>query len=314
MILTSRRLFESCGTPATGTNAICGVAGPRPDAEAPPLPQRCWPRRATRDRRGLRRRCPGGCRDGGRTWRWSTGPPATGSSRRSRATRPPSGWRCCSSIPAGRTRTRRGGAATRRAGHPRRAGARRRARHPHQAAGRTKGLQEEIVAQAKRLEALLFEDPLTGLSNRRFDPHPARRHGQRRPPPRPPAVGRDDRHRPVQARSTTPTATPTGDACIAAVAHSIREHLRAEDQLGRLGGEEFLAILPETDASAPPTAAAEHMRENVAGNGVTISVGWATWAGRTPTAAAPGGRCAVRCEGERAQLRQGRSCCSPGRR
>src|ERR1044071_4352569 len=36
------------------------------------------------------------------------------------------------------------------------------------AAGRTKGLQEEIVAQAKRLEALLFEDPLTGLPHRRF--------------------------------------------------------------------------------------------------------------------------------------------------
>ena len=32
-----------------------------------------------------------------------------------------------------------------------------------QAAGRTKGLQEEIVAQAERLEALLFEDALTGL-------------------------------------------------------------------------------------------------------------------------------------------------------
>jgi len=37
-----------------------------------------------------------------------------------------------------------------------------------EAAGRTKGLQEEIVAQAQRLEALLFEDPLTGLANRRF--------------------------------------------------------------------------------------------------------------------------------------------------
>jgi small subunit ribosomal protein S15 len=37
-----------------------------------------------------------------------------------------------------------------------------------QAAGRTKGLQEEMVAQAERLESLLFEDPLTGLTNRRF--------------------------------------------------------------------------------------------------------------------------------------------------
>ena len=36
------------------------------------------------------------------------------------------------------------------------------------AAGRTKVLQEELVVQSERLEALLFEDPLTGLSNRRF--------------------------------------------------------------------------------------------------------------------------------------------------
>src|SRR5918998_2535482 len=37
-----------------------------------------------------------------------------------------------------------------------------------EAAGRTKGLQEELVVQARRLESLIFEDPLTGLSNRRF--------------------------------------------------------------------------------------------------------------------------------------------------
>ena len=37
-----------------------------------------------------------------------------------------------------------------------------------QAAGRTKVLQEELVVQSERLEAMIFEDPLTGLSNRRF--------------------------------------------------------------------------------------------------------------------------------------------------
>ena len=37
-----------------------------------------------------------------------------------------------------------------------------------EAAGRTKVLQEELVVQSERLEAMLFEDPLTGLSNRRF--------------------------------------------------------------------------------------------------------------------------------------------------
>src|ERR1700759_598987 len=36
------------------------------------------------------------------------------------------------------------------------------------AAGRTKVLQEELVEQTRRLETLIFEDPLTGLANRRY--------------------------------------------------------------------------------------------------------------------------------------------------
>jgi diguanylate cyclase (GGDEF)-like protein len=146
-----------------------------------------------------------------------------------------------------------------------------------EAAGRTKGLQEEIVAQAKRLEALLFEDPLTGLSNRRFIltqlaglVSGARRHD------RPLSVAVIDIDHFKAVNDTKGHAE--GDRVLAAVAHTLREHLRAEDQLGRLGGEEFLALLPDTDARAAHKAA-EHMRENVAATGVTISVGWATWCG-----------------------------------
>jgi diguanylate cyclase (GGDEF)-like protein len=149
-----------------------------------------------------------------------------------------------------------------------------------EAAGRTKGLQEEIVAQAQRLEALLFEDPLTGLANRRFIltqlaglVSGARRHD------RPLTVAVIDIDHFKAVNDTKGHAE--GDRVLAAVAHAIREHLRAEDQLGRLGGEEFLALLPETDARAA-NKAAEHMRENVAATGVTISVGWATWGGEDP--------------------------------
>jgi diguanylate cyclase (GGDEF)-like protein len=148
------------------------------------------------------------------------------------------------------------------------------------AAGRTKGLQEEIVAQAKRLEALLFEDPLTGLSTRRFIltqlagmVSGARRHDR----PLTVAVIDIDHFK----RINDSKGHAEGDRVLAQVAHSIRENLRAEDQLGRLGGEEFLAILPETDARAAHRAA-DHMRENVARTGVTISVGWATWCGEEP--------------------------------
>ena len=45
---------------------------------------------------------------------------------------------------------------------------------------------------------------------------------------------------------------------LAAVAHAMRDHMRAEDQLGRLGGEEFLALLPRHRA---PTTAPRARRE-----------------------------------------------------
>jgi diguanylate cyclase (GGDEF)-like protein len=81
-----------------------------------------------------------------------------------------------------------------------------------------------------------------------------------------------------------------GDRVLAGVAGSMRENLRAEDQLGRLGGEEFLALLPDADAHAAATAA-EKLRSEVAALevdyegrdlGVTISAGWATWEGEAP--------------------------------
>ena len=82
-----------------------------------------------------------------------------------------------------------------------------------------------------------------------------------------------------------------GDRVLAAVADTMREHLRAEDQLGRLGGEEFLALLPDADADAaaasPPRSCAprwprmtvEHDGRELA---VTISAGWAAWEGEAP--------------------------------
>jgi two-component system cell cycle response regulator len=149
-----------------------------------------------------------------------------------------------------------------------------------QAAGRTKGLQEEIVAQAKRLEALLFEDPLTGLANRRSILtnlagmlSGARRHN------RPLTVAIVDVDHFKAVNDTRGHAE--GDRVLAAVAHALREHLRAEDQLGRLGGEEFLALLPDSDARAAHKAF-EKLRAEVAAVGVTVSIGWATWGGEDP--------------------------------
>jgi two-component system, cell cycle response regulator len=158
-----------------------------------------------------------------------------------------------------------------------------------EAAGRTKVLQEELVVQSERLEALLFEDSLTGLSNRRFiltqltsAVSAARRHERALSI----AMIDIDHFKAVNDAH----GHAAGDRVLAAVAASMHENLRAEDQLGRLGGEEFLAVLPDADAPAAATAA-EKLRSEVAGLelahegtmlAVTVSAGWAEWEGESP--------------------------------
>ncbi|HKR77103.1 MAG TPA: GGDEF domain-containing protein [Rhodanobacter sp.] len=72
-----------------------------------------------------------------------------------------------------------------------------------------------------------------------------------------------------------------GDRVLAALATCIGGHLRASDVLGRAGGEEFLVLLPDTDA-AGAGALAERMRQQVArlrpllggeAQTITISIG-----------------------------------------
>jgi diguanylate cyclase (GGDEF)-like protein len=76
----------------------------------------------------------------------------------------------------------------------------------------------------------------------------------------------------------------TGDVVLVALAQRAREATRAQDVLGRFGGEEFLGILPSAGRDAALTAA-ERLRAHVAeapvatpsgAVGVTISVGVAT--------------------------------------
>jgi diguanylate cyclase (GGDEF)-like protein len=73
----------------------------------------------------------------------------------------------------------------------------------------------------------------------------------------------------------------SGDRVLAALATCLGGHLRAPDVLGRAGGEEFLVLLPDTDA-AGAGALAERMRERVARlhpvldgetQAITISIG-----------------------------------------
>jgi two-component system cell cycle response regulator len=146
-----------------------------------------------------------------------------------------------------------------------------------QSAGRMKILQEELVDQTQRLESQLFQDPLTQLYNRRFLfgqlaalASGARRHGR----PMAAAMVDLDKFKAVNDRY----GHEVGDDVLVAAAAALQRSLRAEDVLGRLGGEEFLALLPDTDAAAAARAA-ERLRAAVAGADlpapVTASVGWA---------------------------------------
>jgi two-component system cell cycle response regulator len=153
-----------------------------------------------------------------------------------------------------------------------------------EAAARTKDLQQELVAQGMRLESMLREDALTGLLNRRAilsqlggTISGARRHGH------PLSIAMVDLDNFKRINDTH--GHSTGDAVLVAAVRAMRTHLRAEDALGRLGGEEFLVLLPHTEAPAARSVA-EKLRAEVAAAPapvpVTCSMGVATWSGETP--------------------------------
>jgi diguanylate cyclase (GGDEF)-like protein len=76
-----------------------------------------------------------------------------------------------------------------------------------------------------------------------------------------------------------------GDRVLVAFAQAVREQLRGSDTVGRLGGEEFCVLLPQTD-TASATEVATRILEGtramrlatVAGEafGITVSIGLAT--------------------------------------
>ena len=78
-----------------------------------------------------------------------------------------------------------------------------------------------------------------------------------------------------------------GDQVLRAMAQRMQVGLRKVDQLGRIGGEEFLVYSPQTDLEGARIMA-ERLRQHVAqealsglpiGDRVTISIGLATWEG-----------------------------------
>jgi diguanylate cyclase (GGDEF)-like protein len=81
-----------------------------------------------------------------------------------------------------------------------------------------------------------------------------------------------------------------GDAVLREVAHRMRRQMRRADLLGRLGGEEFAILLPDTDLVGARTQA-EHLMVALRSQPfptvgtVTASLGVAQWNGREAVSA-----------------------------
>ena len=154
------------------------------------------------------------------------------------------------------------------------------------AAHRTKALVVELTAQTNRLQELAFFDELTGLRNRRaiLKEVELLLAGARR-------QGRElsilmldiDTFKPINDRH----GHRAGDEVLREVAKRLSGRLRSADVAGRLGGDELLVVLPDTDA-AGATTVAESLRHAISESPVptsagrlpvTLSVGSACWDG-----------------------------------
>ena len=137
------------------------------------------------------------------------------------------------------------------------------------------------AATRLQLERVAMTDELTGLANRRetlasLDRQmaAARRHG------RPLSVAILDIDHFKRVNDTY--GHPVGDEVIRRVGNLATEVMREQDLVGRLGGEEFIIVLPETDATAAligcdrlRQAIAETKLELASGKsvGITLSAG-----------------------------------------
>ena len=157
------------------------------------------------------------------------------------------------------------------------------------AAARTKALVKELTHHNDRIVELVLLDELTGLRNRRALMHDlemliatTRRHGRSLS-----AVMIDiDRFKSINDLH----GHQAGDAVLIEISRRVEGRLRDGDVAGRLGGDELLVLLPETDAEGA-AALADSIREAVAarpvlvsGYGpieVTISLGSSAWDGET---------------------------------
>ena len=154
------------------------------------------------------------------------------------------------------------------------------------AASKTKALVGELTAQRSRLQELAFFDELTGLRNRRaiLNEVELLLAGARRQERVLSILMLDvDTFKTINDRH----GHRAGDEVLREVSKRLDGRLRSADVAGRLGGDELLVVLPDTDA-AGATTVAESIRHAISASPVptsagrlpvTISVGSACWDG-----------------------------------
>jgi len=152
---------------------------------------------------------------------------------------------------------------------------------------------EDISARQEmecELRAMATRDPLTGIANRRHfaemavrEVERARRHGREL------TVAMIDLDHFKAVNDTYGHAC--GDAALRLVVEAVVGELRAADVLGRVGGEEFALLLPETGLVGGADIA-ERIRQRIAGRPfawdgkdfeLTTSIGVAAWDPDEPT-------------------------------
>jgi diguanylate cyclase (GGDEF)-like protein len=159
------------------------------------------------------------------------------------------------------------------------------------------GLKRQVMAAEARIRELAVTDDLTRLANRRHaserlvaEGAEAARHGRALSV----ALLDVDHFKAVNDSC----GHEAGDAVLRAVARACEGALRDSDLLARWGGEEFLALFPETDGPAALgvadrlRAAVERLKIEHDGSGVlsvTVSAGVATWVPPGPDADRPDG-------------------------
>lgn len=140
-----------------------------------------------------------------------------------------------------------------------------------QALQEAKASEIQLELALSRMQDLAMVDELTGLKNRRAffdDAEPAiaaaRRRGQ------PIAVALLDLDHFKDVNDTHGHAA--GDVVLREVAERIVQTLREEQMVGRIGGEEFVALLPDT-TPAQALVAVERVRKAVGGSPVLLPAG-----------------------------------------